>query len=108
MSNGLVSDCIINLFGFIPFGFVFSTLLFRLRSKFPIHFILLAGGAGFLLSLSIEILQAWLPSRDSSAFDLLLNTAGALLGAILFASMVSRKAPEQSAAWHDHFPPGRE
>jgi hypothetical protein len=84
VNSGLVGDIIINLFGFMPFGFIFSTLLFRLRGKFPIYFILIAGGTGFLFSLPIEILQAWLPSRDSSAFDLILNTTGALLGSILF------------------------
>ena len=89
INSGLVSDFIINLFGFMPFGFFFSALLFRRRGKFPIYFILITVGAGFLLSLFIEVAQAWLPSRNSSIFDLILNTAGALLGAILFGFMGS-------------------
>jgi glycopeptide antibiotics resistance protein len=118
VNSGLVGDFIINLFGFMPFGFIFSMLLFRLRGKFPIYMkippsplyqrgvrgdfhtslrqqtmgvILIAGGAGFLLSLFIEVVQAWLPSRDSSAFDLILNTIGALLGSILFGWVAIRK-----------------
>jgi len=79
-----IKDFIINLLGFMPFGFIFSALLFRLRGKFPVHFILIAVGAGFLLSLFIEILQAWLPSRNSDAFDLILNTTGALFGSVMF------------------------
>jgi hypothetical protein len=87
---GFVIDFIINLFGFMPFGFFFSALLFRRRGKFPIYFILIAGSAGFLLSLFIEVAQAWLPSRYSSIDDLILNTTGALLGAMLFGFMCSR------------------
>jgi len=92
--NGFIGDFIINLLGFMPFGFFFSALIFRFRWKFPICFILIAAGAGFLLSLSIESLQAWLPSRDSDAFDLILNTTGALLGSVIFDGLVkSRNLP---------------
>lgn len=98
INSGLVSDSIINLLGFMPFGFIFSTLLFRLRGKFSIYFILIANGAGFLFSLSIEILQAWLPSRDSSAFDLMLNTTGALLGAIVFGASIDEKSRSQPSS----------
>ncbi len=91
--NGFIWDFIINLLGFIPFGFIFSALLFRIRGKFPVYFILIAVCAGFLLSLSIESLQAWLPSRSSDAFDLILNTTGALFGSVIFmlAGIVARK-----------------
>jgi glycopeptide antibiotics resistance protein len=99
-NSGLVIDCIINLFGFMPFGFIFSALLFKLRGKFPIYFILIACGTGFLLSLFIEVVQAWLPTRDSSAFDLILNTTGALFGSILFG-MIIRKAPANSTECQD-------
>jgi VanZ family protein len=95
INSGLVIDCIINLFGFMPFGFIFSALLFRLRGRFPSYFILIAGGAGFLLSLFIEVAQAWLPSRNSDAFDLILNTTGALFGSILFGCMVIRKVSRE-------------
>jgi hypothetical protein len=90
INSGFVIDFIINLLGFMPFGFFFSALLFRRRGKFPIYFILMAGSAGFLLSLFIEVAQAWLPSRNSSIFDLVLNTTGTLLGAMLFGFMSSR------------------
>jgi hypothetical protein len=95
IANGVIADLIINFLEFIPFGFIFSALLFRLRGKFPIYFILIAGGAGFLLSLFIEVAQAWLPSRNSDAFDLILNTTGALFGSILFGCMVIRKVSRE-------------
>jgi len=78
----------------MPFGFFFSAELFRRRGKFPIYFILIAVCAGFLLSLFIEVAQAWLPSRSSDAFDLILNTTGALFGSMLFGFMVRRKAQD--------------
>jgi hypothetical protein len=89
IDSGVIADLIINFLGFMPFGFFFSALLFRRCGKFPIYFILIAGSAGFLLSLFIEVAQAWLPSRNSDAFDLILNTTGALLGAMLFGFMGS-------------------
>jgi VanZ family protein len=36
---------------------------------------------GLALSLAAELIQAWLPTRDSSMADLIANTAGALMGA---------------------------
>jgi glycopeptide antibiotics resistance protein len=45
---------------------------------------------GFGVSMAIELLQAYLPSRDSSLRDLVANTAGTLIGA-LAAVWYSRK-----------------
>jgi glycopeptide antibiotics resistance protein len=66
---------------------MFSAYVLRLRGKFPVNYILIAVFAGFLLSLMIEILQAWLPSRSSDVFDLVLNTTGAFLGAVIYRGM---------------------
>jgi glycopeptide antibiotics resistance protein len=38
----------------------------------------------FAISLSIEIVQAWLPSRSSQTLDVILNTTGALIGAMIY------------------------
>ena len=76
-----IQDVIVNIAGFIPFGFLTCALLLRRRNAGGglafIHAVLI----GALLSFTIEILQAWLPSRDSSLADLAFNTLGTALGA---------------------------
>ena len=41
----------------------------------------------FLLSLGIEVIQAWLPGRDSSYIDVFFNTLGAAAGLLLAESL---------------------
>lgn len=86
IDRSLALDMIVNLIGFIPFGLA---LAFAGNTAAPARWrmILRITAVGFLLSLFIEVAQAWLPSRDSSFLDLLLNTAGAFLGAGLWALM---------------------
>jgi hypothetical protein len=76
-------DIIVNVLGFVPFGFFF--FLYRQSSQ-PERLaksILLVLLAGVAISLTIEIIQAWLPNRVSSVMDVLTNTTGTLLGMIL-------------------------
>jgi len=78
------TDAAANLAGFIPLGFLLSAFLSQRRKpswKVILFQIILAGTA---LSLAIELSQVYLPSRDSSLTDLVLNTAGGALGFILF------------------------
>ena len=42
---------------------------------------------GFALSGSIELAQAWIPSRSSTLQDLLLNVAGTGVGGVTFLSV---------------------
>ena len=75
----------LNTLLFIPFGFALSQF-FRRRTSSPgslFRSIVVAGFAGAALSYSIEILQLYMPSRDSAWDDVLANTLGTLLGMIL-------------------------
>ena len=80
------SDTITNIFLFIPLGF-----LFRLthRSK-PPPYALPTFFFGLLLSVTVETMQIFSPSRYSNPFDVLTNGFGAWLGAIGF-NILSKK-----------------
>jgi hypothetical protein len=89
-----IADIIINLAGFIPFGFVLFATFIRFGGAFEKHGLLITVALCFMVSLTIEILQAWLPSRSSHMLDLVLNTLGALIGAVscrLFRRRVFQK-----------------
>ena len=83
-SGDFIGDTILNLIGFIPFGFILSVTLMRAGGAFGKNAVLITVAFCFLISLSIEILQAWMPSRTSSMRDLILNTLGAWVGAFTY------------------------
>lgn len=71
-------DIGVNLAGFIPCGFLFTILLSEVRiAKYPAS---TAISVGLLISLVIEVLQAFLPTRSSGATDLITNTLGTMVG----------------------------
>jgi VanZ family protein len=77
-------DVIINVCGFAPFGAFVRTYLATVRKvSWSLAFTILAGA---MTSLTIEVLQSHLPTRDSSATDVLTNIAGTWMGASLFGS----------------------
>lgn len=68
-----------NLLGYAPLGFLLA--LSALRSRRVTWAVSMAVVSGALLSLAMETLQSYLPSRIPSNVDLMLNTLGAWLGA---------------------------
>ena len=78
--NLLAIDSIVNFVGFTPFAAVITILLQASRYG-NVRALLIATLASLLLSFTIELAQAWMPPRDSSLRDLLLNTSGGLVGA---------------------------
>jgi VanZ family protein len=69
-----------NVVGFIPAGFCFCAYLMVARSMKKAMLVAVVLGA--LVSLTIEILQAFLPTRDSGTTDLITNTLGTYVGAM--------------------------
>ncbi|HUI90894.1 MAG TPA: VanZ family protein [Chitinivibrionales bacterium] len=81
-AKGSLQDTAVNFFGFIPFGFILSLVLY-LKKRDRIFATLLTTGIGFLFSLFIELAQVYIPTRSSQLSDLFLNTVGALAGAYI-------------------------
>lgn len=77
-SNPPPTDVATNLLVYVPAGLLLMLAL--PGPRLPRSFIAVATCA--LLSLTLECLQAWLPSRSTSGLDLMLNTTGALLGTL--------------------------
>jgi VanZ family protein len=72
-------DRIANLLLYLPLGFCVFLLCARRLPRLPS--LLLATLLSALLSLTIEVLQVYISVRVPSLMDLMLNTAGAFLGA---------------------------
>jgi VanZ family protein len=80
-------DAVINLLAYLPFGLL---IVLMLRTRFSAFASVILGLClGVLLSASMEYLQMYLPTRVSSNLDLLTDSAGTLIGALLAVSMTS-------------------
>lgn len=73
-------DIFVNILGFVPFGFIFSRFLsgIRKQAKGSNYLIVIFLGGG--MSLAIELIQAFLPTRTSDLTDLTCNILGTIMG----------------------------
>lgn len=75
-------DDFLNVLLFMPFGFGIADKL-RERGVSRVRYVALTLAAGALLSYAIELLQIFISERDSGWQDVVTNSFGALIGAIL-------------------------
>jgi len=81
INRSVIIDAVINIVGFIPFGLT-TCLCMRYWTRWSFsRCVLTTVLVGASVSLAIELLQALLPSRDSSLADLVTNIAGSAIGA---------------------------
>jgi hypothetical protein len=89
MSRSYWSDVALNIAGFIPLGFFFTAYCSLVRPiPRPQVMVVLFGLA---ISLTIEILQYFLPTRDSSMTDVITNTFGTMVGVAFYRSVSIRR-----------------
>jgi VanZ family protein len=84
MSRSYWSAAAKNVIGFVPFGFCFYAWLLAHKARWPAQ---RAVVLGFLVSLTIEVLQAYLPTRDSGTTDILTNTLGTYSGIWIYRAL---------------------
>lgn len=82
------TDVLANVVAFIPLGFFFCSYWSTVR---PVNRpALVATILGLAVSLTIEIVQSYLPTRSSGTTDLFTNTLGTFLGVRLYASKAAQ------------------
>lgn len=87
-------DLLINIAGFIPLGFCFCAYWaqrFSIRRAAWLAILL-----GIAVTFTIEILQAYLPTRQSGVTDLFTNTFGTCIGAVLYGWSPIREVFERT------------
>jgi hypothetical protein len=90
-NRSFVQDTIVNLLGFVPLGFFFTAFLLKASNwKKKIIYIGVAA-TGFVISLTIELSQIYLPSRYSQLDDVICNSVGTVLGVIILRLVIQSK-----------------
>lgn len=83
-----------NVVAFIPFGF---TTAGWLRGPTRLGTVARAIGWGFLLSLAIELTQLLMATRATDVDDLIFNTFGTAIGALLLVAVVKAPSARRSS-----------
>jgi hypothetical protein len=77
-----LKDIFINIAGFVPFGFLFCAYLSAGQAGRKTVLATIILGATF--SFTIEVLQVYIPMRNSGTTDIFTNTLGTAIGALLY------------------------
>jgi VanZ family protein len=91
-----------NLLGYLPLGALLCIAARRSRVALGPALLLAVGGPA-LLSYGTEVLQQFLPGRHPSLKDLVMNSAGALIGALLALAWHGLGLVESWHAWRQRW-----
>jgi len=81
LTRSYLSAILKNILGFVPLGFCFYSYLKALRVRRAGLTTIILGG---IVSVTIEVLQGYLPTRDSGTTDIITNTLGTWIGLTSF------------------------
>ncbi len=95
---GTATDILVNVLGFVPFGYCLLVYLIGHRHMLSRQAAFLTVLAGATLSLIIESSQMGLPTRTPSSLDFLCNTVGAALAVIVFRAIEKKRSPRTPGA----------
>jgi len=87
------NDVLRNIAGFMPLGFILCS--YFLATSVQRNAFFFATAAGGTLSFFIEVMQSYVPQRVSGWTDVITNTLGAGLGAMLLKSSFAKKKLNQ-------------
>jgi VanZ family protein len=92
-TRSYLTDILTNILGFIPFGFFFSAYLWLRKPRSIFQLLLMSVVIAGCISLSIELIQVYLPTRSSQFSDVITNMLGTAIGVgLFFKSTGNRKA----------------
>lgn len=84
-------DSIVNLLGFVPLGFFLTAFLLKASNWKRNRIYIAVSVTGFVISLAIELLQVYLPSRNSQLDDVICNSVGTVLGILVLHLLMQKK-----------------
>ena len=97
-----LSDIALNVLGFIPFCALLVIYLHGGGNYSKASAAAMSILIGITISLSIELLQVYLPSRDSSLLDLIMNALGSVVGAMVGLTLSPHVIRNNAAARNLH------
>lgn len=83
-NRSYLTDILTNILGFIPFGFLLPAYLRMRKPQSNFRLFLTTPVIAGCISLSIELIQIYLPTRSSQLMDVITNILGAAMGVALF------------------------
>jgi len=93
-----LNDILINIGGFVPLGFFLCAYFTSMRQVK--HGVLATIAFGAIVSLTIEVLQAYLPTRYSGVTDVITNTFGTGVGVALYRAALAARHSRHWASFH--------